>query len=58
VSERVASVWREHWWKRQVAAAWLGLIEGLSAGLSDFAKMASGYHTDKLRRRKPIAVAG
>src|SRR5207253_8658682 len=23
-----------------------------------FAKMASGYYTDKLRRRKPIAVAG
>jgi MFS family permease len=41
-----------------VAAAWLGLIEGVSDGLSSFAKMASGYYTDKLRRRKPIAVAG
>src|SRR5437016_7128090 len=41
-----------------VAAAWLGLIEGLSDGLSSFAKMASGYYTDRLRRRKPIAVAG
>src|SRR5512143_1271092 len=41
-----------------VAAAWLGLIEGVSDGLSSFAKMGSGYYTDKLRRRKPIAVAG
>ena len=41
-----------------VAAAWLGLIEGLSDGLSSFAKMASGYYTDKLRRRKPLAVLG
>ncbi|HBT62787.1 MAG TPA: MFS transporter, partial [Elusimicrobia bacterium] len=40
------------------AAAWLGLIEGFSDGLSSFAKMASGYYTDKLRRRKPIAVLG
>src|SRR6185437_4107136 len=41
-----------------VAAVWLGVIEGVSDGLSSFAKMASGYYTDKLRRRKPIAVAG
>jgi MFS family permease len=41
-----------------VAAAWLGLIEGISDGLSSVAKMASGYYTDRLRRRKPIAVAG
>jgi MFS family permease len=41
-----------------VAAAWLGLIEGISDGLSSFAKMASGYYTDRLQRRKPIAVAG
>lgn len=41
-----------------VAAAWLGLIEGLSDGLSSFAKMASGYYTDRLPRRKPIAVLG
>ena len=40
------------------AAAWLGLIEGFSDGLSSFAKMASGYYTDRFRRRKPIAVAG
>src|SRR5436189_4854664 len=41
-----------------VAAAWLGLIEGVSDGLSSFAKMASGYYTDKLQNRKPIAVVG
>ena len=41
-----------------VAAAWLGLIEGVSDGLSSFAKLASGYYTDRLQRRKPIAVAG
>jgi MFS family permease len=41
-----------------VAAFWVGLIEGVSDGLSSFAKMASGYCTDKLRRRKPVAVIG
>jgi MFS family permease len=40
------------------AAVWLGVIEGVSDGLSSFAKMASGYYTDKLQRRKPIAVVG
>jgi MFS family permease len=40
------------------SAAWLGLIEGVSDGLASFAKMGSGYFTDKLQRRKPIAVAG
>ncbi len=41
-----------------VSAAWLGLIEGVSDGLSSFAKMGSGYYTDRLKRRKPIAVVG
>ena len=41
-----------------VSAAWLGLIEGVADGLSSFAKMASGFYTDKLSRRKPIAVVG
>ena len=41
-----------------VAAAWLGIIEGVSDGLSSFAKMASGYYTDRLQRRKSIAVIG
>ena len=40
------------------AAAWLGLIEGVSDGLSSFAKMGSGYYTDKVKRRKPIAIIG
>lgn len=40
------------------AAVWLGLIEGVADGLSSFAKMASGFYTDKLQRRKPIAVFG
>jgi MFS family permease len=41
-----------------VAAAWLGFLEGVSDGLSSFAKMASGYYTDKLPRRKSVAVLG
>jgi MFS family permease len=41
-----------------VAAAWLGVIEGVSDGLSSFTKMGSGYYTDKLERRKPILVIG
>jgi MFS family permease len=41
-----------------VAAAWLGVIEGVSDGVSSFAKLASGLYTDRLRRRKGIAVAG
>jgi MFS family permease len=41
-----------------VAVFWVGLIEGVSDGLSSFAKMASGYYTDKLPRRKPVAVIG
>jgi len=40
------------------SAGWLGVIEGVSDGLSSFAKMGSGYYTDKLRRRKPIAIFG
>jgi len=40
------------------AAAWLGAIEGVADGVSSFAKMGSGYFTDKLQRRKPIAFIG
>src|SRR5271169_3628691 len=39
-------------------AAWLGMIEGVADGLSSFAKLASGFYTDRLPRRKPIAVIG
>ena len=41
-----------------VAAAWIGLIEGVSDGLSSFAKLASGHWTDRLERRKPVMVVG
>jgi MFS family permease len=41
-----------------VAAAWLGIIEGVSDGLSSFAKLGSGFYTDRLPRRKPIAFFG
>jgi MFS family permease len=40
------------------APLWLGLIEGLADGTASFAKLASGFYTDKLPRRKPIAVLG
>jgi MFS family permease len=38
--------------------AWLGVIEGLADGLSSFAKLFSGHFTDRLKRRKPLAVFG
>ena len=38
--------------------AWLGVIEGISDGLSSFAKLAAGHFTDRLKHRKPLAVAG
>jgi MFS family permease len=37
---------------------WLGVIEGVADGLSSFAKLAAGHYTDRLRRRKPLAVFG
>src|SRR5437870_1180863 len=39
-------------------SAVLGLIEGLADGLSSFAKLLSGLYSDRLRRRKPLAVVG
>lgn len=38
--------------------AWLGAIEGIADGLSSFTKLAAGHYTDRLKRRKPLAVAG
>jgi len=38
--------------------AWLGAIEGIADGLSSFAKLVAGHYTDRLRRRKPLAVFG
>ncbi len=40
------------------SSALLGLIEGTADGLSSFAKLFSGLYSDRLRRRKPLAVAG
>jgi MFS family permease len=37
---------------------WLGAIEGAADGLSSVAKLAGGHYTDRLRHRKPLAVAG
>ena len=37
---------------------WLGAIEGIADGLSSFAKLAAGHYTDRLKRRKPLAVFG
>jgi MFS family permease len=38
--------------------AWLGVIEGAADGLSSAAKLIAGHFTDRLRRRKPLAVVG
>jgi MFS family permease len=40
------------------AAAWLGFIEGTADGLASFTKLASGFYSDRLPRRKPLAVTG
>ncbi|HEX4144846.1 MAG TPA: MFS transporter [Pirellulales bacterium] len=40
------------------SAAVLGLIEGLADGLASFAKLYSGLYSDRLKRRKPLAVIG
>ncbi len=40
------------------SSALLGLIEGVADGVSSFAKLFSGLYSDRLRRRKPLAVAG
>jgi MFS family permease len=40
------------------ASAALGLIEGLADAASSFAKLISGLYSDRLQRRKPLAVVG
>ncbi len=40
------------------SSAVLGPIEGLADGLASFAKLFSGLYSDRLRRRKPLAVVG
>jgi len=37
---------------------WLGAIEGIADGLSSFTKLGAGHYTDRLKRRKPLAVFG
>src|SRR4029077_20165593 len=38
--------------------AWLCVFDAVPAGLSSFAKLASGHLTDRLKHRKPLAVFG
>jgi MFS family permease len=38
--------------------AWLGAIEGIADGLSSFTKLGAGHYTDRLKKRKPLAVFG
>ena len=38
--------------------AQLGLIEGIAESMASFAKLFSGYMTDRLDRRKPMVVFG
>src|SRR5208282_802872 len=38
--------------------AQLGLIEGIAESVASFAKLFSGYLSDKVARRKPLVVGG
>src|SRR5271163_3966537 len=38
--------------------AQLGLIEGIAESVASFAKLFSGYLTDRIDRRKPVVVSG
>src|SRR5579864_4227242 len=38
--------------------AQLGLIEGIAESVASFAKLFSGYLTDRIDRRKPLVVSG
>lgn len=38
--------------------AQLGIIEGIAESVASFAKLFSGYLTDRVNRRKPLVVAG
>lgn len=40
------------------SSAALGLIEGTADALSSFAKLMSGMYSDRLQRRKPLAIVG
>jgi MFS family permease len=36
----------------------LGIIEGVAEGVNSFLKVVSGYWSDRVRRRRPIVIAG
>jgi MFS family permease len=36
----------------------LGIIEGVADALSSFVKLLAGHYTDRLHRRKPLAIGG
>src|SRR6476660_2499595 len=38
--------------------AQLGLIEGIAESVASFAKLFSGYLTDRIEKRKPLVVGG
>jgi len=38
--------------------ATLGIIEGIAESVASFAKLFSGFFADRIRRRKPVVVAG
>jgi Na+/melibiose symporter-like transporter len=38
--------------------AFLGVVEGLAETVAAFVKLASGRLSDRLRRRKPLVLAG
>jgi MFS family permease len=38
--------------------ATLGIIEGIAESVASFAKLFSGYFSDRVRRRKPLVVSG
>jgi MFS family permease len=42
----------------QLPAALLGLVEGAGDALANFVKLAVGYHSDRIGKRKALVVAG
>jgi MFS family permease len=40
------------------SAVSLGIIEGVAEGVNSFLKVLSGYWSDRVRRRRPIVIAG
>src|SRR6476660_7259942 len=38
--------------------AQLGIIEGIAESVASFAKLFSGYLTDRIEKRKPLVVGG